>query len=339
MISSKLSDDKDIQEIIKNMETDEEVIEFLKSKGYDYGKVIKTLEKYYGFNYIDLKNVEVDYDLLSKFDLNKLEKNLVFPYKYEEVGNKCFFAINDITNQNIIKNIKEACKSVNLIPVFNFSFDFEITHIYTVVHSKVNIIENSTDFNAQNWVSSIIDEGILRGASDIHIENLENCLQVRYRIDGVLTNIKEFNFSETTISSICVRIKIISAMDIAEKRKPQDGRIDNYEFIGSKYDIRVSSIRTIFGEKFVMRLIEKSSDTKTFEQLGFNNENEEKIKRMLANQNGIVYLAGATGSGKTTTLYTMIEHINNSDINIYTIENPVEKTINKVNQIQINPMA
>lgn len=131
----------------------------------------------------------------------------------------------------------------------------------------------------------------------------------------------------------------MSQMDVSQSRKSQDGRIDNYEYNGELYDIRVSSVNTIYGEKFVMRLIKKSSETVSFENLGFTEENQEKVKRMLKNQNGIIYLAGATGSGKSTTLYTMIDEIEDETVNIYTIENPVEKSIDNVNQIQIDEAA
>ena len=190
-------------------------------------------------------------------------------------------------------------------------------------------------WTSNRWVNNVINRGKL-GDSDIHIERLRTEMQVRYRVDGLLCNKKTFKLSDNAISSIYVRLKIISNMDIAENRRSQDGRIDNYEYNGEYYDLRVSSVNTIYGEKAVLRMLKKTDEVIPFNALGFTKENEEKVKKMLNSQNGIIYLAGATGSGKTTTLYTMIEEVKDDSVNIYTIENPVEKTIDNVNQIQID---
>lgn len=125
-------------------------------------------------------------------------------------------------------------------------------------------------------------------------------------------------------------------MDIVESRRSQDGRVDNYTFGDEIYDMRVSTVNTVYGEKFVLRLLRKTANIVSFNALGFTTENEEKVLNMLKNKNGIVYLAGATGSGKTTTLYTMIDELKDDSVNIYTIENPIEKTVEDINQIQID---
>jgi len=337
-IVSRLTNNTDIVDAVKKMKTDEEILNFLQMQKFTNDEIIKTLEKYYAIIYVDLEKIEADKVFMSKFDLVTLEKQLIFPYKVDEATKTYYFAVSDITNQNLISILNNSCKSMGYKPSLLFAFEHDILNKYNHTRSE-SVIVVDENFDVPTWTNNIINEGIRLGASDVHIEKSELYLQVRYRIDGLLTNKKIFNFDEGTISSICVRIKIISTMDMSEKRKPQDGRIDNHKYNNELYDIRVSSVCTIFGEKFVMRLIPKSSGIKTFEELGFDELNKAKIVKMLNNQNGIIYLAGATGSGKTTTLYTMIEQINSDDINIYTIENPVEKTVENVNQIQINPLA
>lgn len=334
----RITDSKEILESAKLMKTDEEILNFLKEMEFQFDDIVKALEKHYGIKYVNLSSMDIDKNIISKFDLDSLEKQLVFPYKVDEPNKIYYFAINDITNQNLVNRLSESCRLMGYKQSLSFSFEHEILNSYKKINAK-NAFVIDDSFDVQTWTNNIINEGVRINASDIHIEKLEEFLQVRYRIDGILTNKKVFNFDDATISSICVRIKIISSMDISEKRKSQDGRVDNYMVNGEVFDIRVSSVCTIFGEKFVMRLIPKSAGTRTFEELGFSESNKLAVVRMLKNKNGIIYLAGATGSGKSTTLYTMIEQINSDDINIYTIEDPVEKTVDNVNQIQVNPPA
>ena len=337
-IISKITEDIDIIEDVKKMNSDRDVLAFLINKGFSKNGITKILERYYGVNYVDLDDYDINIDLLNQFDTDFLEKQSIFPYKEDKVNKTYYFALSDIVNQEATKSIAHACNSMGLKAIFNFSFEHEIIEKYEKLHSD-KLFSSHTDFNAQDWVDELLDEGIRIGASDIHIERLESSFQTRYRVDGLLTNKKTFYYSEAILSSIYVRLKIISGMDISEKRKPQDGRIDNYIYNDKKYDMRVSSVNTIYGEKIVIRIFEKTSNIQSFAELGFDEKNEKKVKRMLKNKNGIIYLGGATGSGKTTSLYSMIDELNHDDVNIYTIENPVEKTIENVNQIQINQLA
>lgn len=192
---------------------------------------------------------------------------------------------------------------------------------------------------AEDWINNIIKQGITYNASDIHFEKFENIYQIRFRIDGILTNKMIFNFNENQIDSIIIKIKILSNMDISEKRKPQDGRIKDFKYNDFFYDIRISTIFTLYGEKIVMRLICKKMEIETFQELGFNNFNDVQLKLMLKKTSGIIYLGGTTGSGKTTTLYSILNYINDDNLNIYTIENPIEKNIKNINQIEINDLA
>ena len=185
-------------------------------------------------------------------------------------------------------------------------------------------------------VKQIIEGGVRQRPSDIHIEALENSVRVRYRIDGALKQVMSYDLS--ILAGITARIKIIGGMDIAEKRKPQDGRItimvDRREF-----DVRVSILPTVFGEKTVMRLTSKDGLTKPKSALGFDAEQEKVFDNILSNPHGIILVTGPTGSGKSTTLYTSLSELNTEDVNIITVEDPVEANINGINQVQVNNKA
>ena len=185
-------------------------------------------------------------------------------------------------------------------------------------------------------VKQIIEGGVRQRASDIHIEALENSVRVRYRIDGALKQVMSYDLS--ILAGITARIKIIGGMDIAEKRKPQDGRItimvDRREF-----DVRVSILPTVFGEKTVMRLTSKDGLTKPKSALGFDAEQEKVFDNILSNPHGIILVTGPTGSGKSTTLYTSLSELNTEDVNIITVEDPVEANIDGINQVQVNNKA
>ena len=185
-------------------------------------------------------------------------------------------------------------------------------------------------------VKQIIEGGVRQRASDIHIEALENSVRVRYRIDGALKQVMSYDLS--ILAGITARIKIIGGMDIAEKRKPQDGRItimvDRREF-----DVRVSILPTVFGEKTVMRLTSKDGLTKPKSALGFDAEQEKVFDNILSNPHGIILVTGPTGSGKSPTLYTSLSELNTEDVNIITVEDPVEANINGINQVQVNNKA
>ena len=165
---------------------------------------------------------------------------------------------------------------------------------------------------------------------------MEKKVRIRYRIDGTLY--EKVTYSTRLLPAIVARVKIIGGMDIAEKRKPQDGRItqvvDRLE-----YDIRVSILPTVYGEKIVMRLTSKTALTREKSQLGLKTEELEQFDRILSNPHGILLVTGPTGSGKSTTLYTALSELNNSEVNIITVEDPVEANIDGINQIQVNNKA
>jgi len=185
-------------------------------------------------------------------------------------------------------------------------------------------------------VKTMIEQAVRQRASDIHIEPLEKKVRVRYRIDGILT--EKMMYDAALLSAIVTRIKILGRMDISEKRKPQDGRITT-TVDHAEYDIRVSIIPTSYGEKVVMRIASANVLTRDKSELGFRSWELEKFDHILANPHGMILVTGPTGSGKSTTLYTALSALNSPEVNIVTVEDPVEANIPGINQIQVNPKA
>ena len=148
----------------------------------------------------------------------------------------------------------------------------------------------------------------------------------------------KIEFEKSNYASVVARIKIISGMNIAERRKPQDGRI-NMEVNGVEYDFRISTLPTVYGEKFVIRVLDKSSFSLTRKELGFRKEADEVIDKILSHPHGLVLLSGPTGCGKSTSLYCFLKEVNKSNVNIVTVEDPVEYSMQGINQIQVNPKA
>lgn len=185
-------------------------------------------------------------------------------------------------------------------------------------------------------VNQIIEQAVHKRTSDIHFEPLENQLRIRFRVDGVLQEAMRHDIS--LLSAMVARIKIVGGMDISEKRKPQDGRmtqiVDRQE-----YDIRVSILPTVYGEKIVMRLAQKTALSRDKKDLGFEPEELHRFEDILKHPNGIMLVTGPTGSGKSTTLYTALSELNTDEVNIVTVEDPVEANINGINQVQVNAKA
>lgn len=203
--------------------------------------------------------------------------------------------------------------------------------------SSDEIVENDVVNNPSvRLVDSIIKEAVPYRASDIHIEPFEKVVKVRYRIDGDLQERAEFPIN--SYSAICARIKIMAGLDIAERRIPQDGRI-NMIVGGKEFDFRVSSLPTVFGEKFVIRVLDKTSFRFTRDDLGFTDEENRVLDKMLSKPHGIILLTGPTGCGKSTTLYSFLKEVNTSAVNIVTVEDPVEYIMAGVNQTQVNTKA
>lgn len=185
-------------------------------------------------------------------------------------------------------------------------------------------------------INNLIEQAVHERSSDIHIEPFETTVRIRYRVDGSLREV--ITYERALLGAMIARIKIMSGMDISEKRKPQDGRmttrVDNQE-----YDIRVSILPTVYGEKAVMRLASKEGFRKDKSELGLSPQDLKKFDLILQNPHGIILVTGPTGSGKSTTLYTALSSLNRDDVNIITVEDPVEANIDGINQVQVNNKA
>ncbi|MPM04587.1 putative type II secretion system protein E [bioreactor metagenome] len=189
---------------------------------------------------------------------------------------------------------------------------------------------------AVRLANSIISQAVTLKASDIHIEPFEQEVQVRFRIDGSL--VENMTIPQNLYSAVSTRFKVIAGINIAEKRVPQDGRIE-MTISGKNYDFRVSTLPTVFGEKIVIRILDRTSFLFTREMLGFTKENSRLVDAIIKKTNGIVLLTGPTGSGKSTTLYSLLRELNTPELNIVTIEDPVEYMLHGINQVQVNVKA
>jgi len=215
--------------------------------------------------------------------------------------------------------------------------EFKKEHTSTLkINSEATTEQSEDEINnspAVKVINSIIEQAVRNRASDIHIEPFETYIKIRFRTDGQLSEIMRPEID--IMPAISARIKIIGGMNIAEKRLPQDGRI-SVEVDGKEYDLRVSILPTLFGEKIVIRIADKNNFVLTKDQLGFNMYEGKQFEKMLLNPHGIILVTGPTGSGKSTTLYSAISEINRPNINIVTVEDPIESILEGVNQVQVN---
>ena len=213
-----------------------------------------------------------------------------------------------------------------------YTRDSEIT---TTIEEEI-IREDVNSSPVVMLVNSMVEQAVRQRASDIHVEAEVDRVRVRCRVDGVLYSTA--TYSMRLLPAIVARIKIISGLDISEKRKPQDGRF-SYTVDRREYDVRVSTLPTVYGEKCVLRLNQKQALSRNKSTLGLFPDDMEKFDRILGRPNGIVLVTGPTGSGKSTTLYTALSELNSEMVNIITVEDPVEANIEGINQVQVNVKA
>lgn len=319
-------------------------------------QLLKALSRRLSIDIINFKEFQVDVEAV-----RLIPKTLCIKYKVVAVSkstNQVMVAVNDPLDFYSIEDVKSIinfpckiviAKSKDILETIHRKYSEidakKAAEIVNQNYDNEDIIENIDDFKIEeddefvpviNLVNSLILKAYAEGASDIHFEPFEKKTNIRLRIDGQLIDYIEI---ESAISgAVTARIKILADLDIAEKRSPQDGHF-KIKISGKEVNIRVASVPTMFGEKLVMRFLSQASKLDYPTQFGMNEENYKKIIKILAHPHGIIYITGPTGSGKTTTLYMMIENMANKPINISTIEDPVERSIPKVNQIQVNNQA
>ncbi len=303
---------------------------------------------------IDLTTIAVSQDILDLIPVNVLKKNKIFPIEYADSMNVLRVAMADPMDMyaqddiSIITNcqVEPAVTTTRniMLAIDKYYGQDEVTTALEAYAKEKNLNVEEVDAAEEDINSSpivmlvkeMIDKAVRQRASDIHIEPTERKVRVRYRIDGALYEKAKYDIN--VLNAMVARIKIIGGMDIAEKRKPQDGRIT--QVVGRmEYDIRVSVLPTVYGEKVVMRLTSKTGLTKEKSQLGLKPREMEQFDYILQNPHGILLVTGPTGSGKSTTLYTALSELNKEDVNIITVEDPVEANIDGINQVQVNPKA
>ena len=339
-------------------ESGKKIGETLVENGYTTDEAImRALSNQLGIEIVSLAGVRISDEMIRLANASVLRKNRMVPLEYFQ-GNMNIIkvamadpmdmaAIDDFT---IITNLQVepvlALLSeimVTLDRYFGNDETMEAAQKYADERRAMEAASQDTEYdeNVSNSpivkiVNSMIEQAARQRASDIHIEALERVVRVRFRIDGALY--EKFTYDIHLLPAIIARLKIIGGMDISEKRKPQDGRI-TYVVDRVEYDIRASILPTVYGEKCVMRLAQKRMLTKQKSELGFSEEEMRQFDNILKNPNGIILVTGPTGSGKSTTLYTALSELNKEDVNIITVEDPVEANIDGINQVQTNVKA
>lgn len=301
----------------------------------------------------DLKPTEIDPLLVAEIPINYAKTRGVIPIHRDE--NHVTVAIGDPFNLESLEDMRVFFKGLDIRPVISSPMRIQeaINRVYEKTAGDVidSIGENdgedldlegpidildATEDEAPviRFVNSLIHRAVKEKASDIHIEPFDKDVAVRFRIDGVMQDI--LHQPRKVHAAVSSRIKIMANLDIAEKRLPQDGRIFR-KVAGKEIDIRLSTIPTQFGERLVMRLLEKGGEMMTLERLGFEGHALEIIERQIKRENGIILITGPTGSGKSTTMAAMLSRINTPDLNILTVEDPIEYQLNGVGQVAVNP--
>jgi type IV pilus assembly protein PilB len=318
--------------------------------------IAKALSSQLGYEMVDLQDVSIDEEILNLVPPNILKKHKMIPFEYSKMGmNVLRVAMSDPMNMaamddiNIITNLQVepvvATPRDVMLALDRYYGQAEVNSaLEEYVKEKTSQMAEQEDIYSDDinnspivqLVKTMIEQAVRQRASDIHIEPMEKQVRVRYRIDGALYEKAAYNIS--LLPALVARVKIIGGMDISEKRKPQDGRItqvvDRREF-----DIRVSILPTVYGEKIVMRLTSKNALSREKSQLGLKPHDLQKFDHILKNPHGILLVTGPTGSGKSTTLYTALSELNKEDVNIITVEDPVEANIDGINQVQVNNKA
>jgi type IV pilus assembly protein PilB len=307
---------------------------------------------------IELSNVVISDEIIHLVSESVLRKHIMIPYEYDPVNpNIIHVAMSDpmdllaLDDISIITNLQPE-PSVStahdiMLALDKYYGDSEaqkMADMYAAERKEQLAKTQEADTYSEDvnnspvvlLVTSMIEQAARQRASDIHIEALERIVRVRFRIDGVLYEKSKYDIH--LLPAIIARLKIIGGMDISEKRKPQDGRITQV-VDRTEYDIRVSILPTVYGEKCVMRLAQKKALTRSKKDLGLAPDDLRAFDNILKNPNGILLVTGPTGSGKSTTLYTALSELNKEDVNIITVEDPVEANIDGINQVQTNVKA
>lgn len=316
--------------------------------------IIEVLEFQLGIPHVNLDKYEINPEvanlipesIVRRYELIAIDKRddllivaMVDPLNIFALDDVKLYAKCDI--QQVISTKDKVLKIIDKF--YSKEVTKKVLEEFVDTYSPVNTddIEEQEDLEVTSapivkLLNSIIEQAVRDKASDIHIEPYADDLRVRIRIDGDLREI--MSLSRNSLSGIITRIKIIGKMNIAEKRIPQDGRVET-KINGKEIDMRISTLPTVYGEKTVIRILDRSSFMFSKESLGFSKRNLEIFNKILSQPYGMILVTGPTGSGKTTTLYTILRELNKIEKNIITIEDPVEYKLEGINQVQTNPKA
>ena len=312
----------------------------------------------FGVPLLDLDAIEMDVDVIRAVDQNLITKHSVLPLVKR--GQRVFIGIADPTNLQAIDDIRFATSlRVDPVVVEQDKLQERITTAIEAVDTSMGGLDDE-DFDLENldvgraeeqedevakddvedapvvrFVNKVLLDAIKKGASDIHFEPYEKYFRVRTRLDGVLTQVA--TPPVVLANKVCARLKVMSRMDIAERRVPQDGRIKMRLSKHRAIDFRVNTCPTLFGEKIVLRILDPSSAKLGIEMLGYDDKQRALYEKYLAKPYGMILVTGPTGSGKTVSLYTGLNILNTEDRNISTAEDPAEINVPGINQVNVNP--
>ncbi len=316
-------------------------------------QVIEALQLQLGIEFVDLSSTIIPPEMAQLLSQNIAKKYNVIPIRVTK--DTIFLAMSDPLNFVAVEDVKRATRK-RVVPVIATEQAVEraIMTLYgnegaakaidemrkevgretiSATYNTTVVEDDAHSAPTVRLVNSIIERAIVERASDIHLEPHEDELCVRMRIDGLLRNI--LTVPKDLQGSVISRLKIMGSMDITERRVPQDGRA-NVKVRRSDVDLRMSTLPTIYGEKFVIRLLDKTNQLLDKEAIGLNGEALEKYDSLVGCQSGVILIVGPTGSGKSSTMYTMIRDLNTEQVNLMTLEDPVEYNIDGINQVQIN---
>ncbi len=316
-------------------------------------QLIETLRMQLGIDFIDLNNVKIDPSMATLVPKNIARANRVVPVRV--VRDTLYLAMEDPMNFPAVETVRNTTKK-RVVPMIAYSQSIEraLTTLYenegaarameemreeggfVSEEGRSGILDNEETNAAPTvkLVNSILERGITEKASDIHVEPRENGMVVRFRVDGRLNTILEI--PKELQAAVISRFKVMAGMNIAERRIPQDGRALVHRTDGTDIDMRLNSLPTIYGEKIVIRLLMRESSTLTRRGIGITERDNAKFDRILKNTSGVILIVGPTGSGKTSTLYTMINELKDEAVNMISLEDPVEFQIEGVAQVAIN---
>jgi len=305
-----------------------------------------------GLSQVDLSQSVVDYEAISLVPRQLAERYTLLPISFDKNTHTLSIAMADVFNilaidqlvtslggsvkiEPILAGEAEIINTIDLWYGFELSIDGILNEIETgeVDYQSLTISDDEYSQPFVRLVDALISDAVKRGASDIHFEPEKGFLRIRYRIDGVLQQIRSLH--KNYWSAIAVRLKVMAALNIAETRMAQDGRI-TLTLVGRHIDFRMSVQPTVYGENIVLRILDSQKGIMTLNQLGLLEDNLTTLKLMIARPEGVILITGPTGSGKTTTLYSLLQHLNTEEVNIMTLEDPVEYVLGQVRQTAVN---